>query len=164
MYKKLVIIIGVVILGWGMYVLTRSEAEVVQEPVVEAPVADVATEPAETVVTPSQEATNQEVHTVTYTVDGFSPQELTIKVGDRVVWINNTTADMWPATGMHPTHTVYPGSDIKKCTEADTSMIFDACRPFASGDAYAFTFTEVGTWRYHDHLKVSNTGTIIVTE
>ncbi len=107
---------------------------------------------------------SQEVYTVAYTADGFSPKELTVKAGDRVVWVNAATTDMWPATAAHPTHTVYPGSDIAKCSEADTSMIFDACHPFGAGDAYAFTFTEIGSWKYHNHLNVQQGGIITVTE
>ena len=63
---------------------------------------------------------------------------------------------------MHPTHKVYPGSDIEKCGTAEESNIFDACRGLKEGESYEFTFNEKGSWRYHDHLNIKNTGSIIV--
>ncbi len=93
---------------------------------------------------------------------GFSPQKQTINVGDTVNFINKDTNTHWPASAMHPTHMVYPGSDIKKCGTSEQARIFDACRGLASGETFTFTFTEKGTWNYHDHLNPRMFGTVIV--
>jgi len=100
--------------------------------------------------------------TVTYTDDGFNPRTLTISAGGTVTFVNESSRDMWPASAIHPTHTIYPGSDIRKCGTAEESTIFDACGAVAPGGSWSFTFTEVGEWRYHDHRRSNNTGTIIV--
>ena len=99
---------------------------------------------------------------ITYTDSGFSPSSLTIEVGDTVTFKNNSSRLNWPATAVHPTHRVYPGSDIKKCNSAAEGAMFDACGAVASGGEWQFTFGETGSWGYHDHLRISNTGRIIV--
>jgi len=101
---------------------------------------------------------------ITYTDDGFAPETATIKQGDEVTWNNNSSLDMWPATAMHPTHTVYPGSDIEKCGTAEEVNIFDACREIAPGSSYSFIFDEIGTWNYHNHLNPTKFGSVVVEE
>jgi len=101
---------------------------------------------------------------VSFTADGFSPSPVTIKKGQTVRFVNNATVDVWPASAAHPTHRVYPGSDIAKCGTQQQSVIFDSCRGLKAGEFWEFTFNEVGTWNYHDHLNASKFGRIIVTE
>lgn len=87
-------------------------------------------------------------YTVTYTSSGFSPKGLTIKAGDTVVFKNNSSADFWPASAIHPTHEIYPE--------------FDAKRSVPAGSSYSFIFTRTGSWKYHNHLNPSANGTITV--
>lgn len=101
---------------------------------------------------------------ITYSADGFSPAKLTIKKGDKVTWKNNSLADMWVATAIHPTHRVYPGSGIDKCGTREAVNIFDACKAIQPGGSYSFTFDEVGTWNYHDHLTLGKYGSVVVEE
>ncbi len=101
---------------------------------------------------------------ITFTDGGYTPKEVTIRKGDTVTWKNNSSADMWTATAIHPTHRVYPGSDIEKCGTAEGAGMFDACRGIPTGNSYSFTFNEVGTWKYHDHLNLGKFGTIVVEE
>ena len=86
------------------------------------------------------------------TANGFSPKELTISVGETVKWVNKDTEEHWPATAMHPTHTVYPGSSIEKCGTSEEENIFDACGGSPPRESWGFTFNEVGSWSYHDHI------------
>jgi len=103
--------------------------------------------------------------TVTYIDDGgFSPASLEVSVGATVTFQNNGSKGIWPASALHPTHKLYPGSDISKCGTDDADSIFDACKSVAPGDSYSFTFDEVGTWGYHDHFRPSDNGNIIVLE
>jgi len=115
---------------------------------------------------PNPTETGEEVmpaeHTVTITAAGFEPKTLTVKAGDTVTFVNENSNQHWPASAMHPTHTVYPGSDIQKCGTSEEEDTFDACRGLAQGESFSFIFNEIGTWRYHDHLQTSSTGTIIV--
>jgi len=99
---------------------------------------------------------------VAITSSGFSPNVLTINEGETVTFVNQVSRRSWPASAVHPTHTIYPGSGIGKCGGAEAGSIFDACRGLGEGESYSFTFNEVGRWGYHDHLRSSLTGTIVV--
>jgi len=101
---------------------------------------------------------------ISYNGKGFSPNTVNVKAGTVVEFKNDSSVDFWPASAVHPTHTVYPGSNISLCGTADALTIFDACGAVAPGGSYSFTFDEVGTWHYHNHLQASQTGTIVVTE
>lgn len=101
-------------------------------------------------------------HNILITEEGFSPKIITIQQGDIVTWENQMSKDSWPASAVHPTHTVYPGSNVNKCGTAEESETFDACKGISPGEKYSFTFNERGEWNYHDHLSSSSTGTIIV--
>ncbi len=59
---------------------------------------------------------------------------------------------------MHPTHTKYPE------TGGCIGSKFDACKGYAPGTNWEFTFNEVGVWGFHDHLYPQFTGKITVTE
>ena len=100
--------------------------------------------------------------TIEITSGGFSPQTVTVKAGTKVTWVNKTTSTSWPATAIHPTHAVYPGSDINKCGTSEASAIFDACHEMKPGELYSFIFNEKGTWAYHDHKYPSRFGKIVV--
>lgn len=103
-----------------------------------------------------------ETVTVTYTDSGYSPSGVTISAGDTINFVNNSSGGMWTASAIHPTHTVYPGSGIAKCSTAQEGEIFDACEGTNGGDSWSFTFNEQGSWNYHNHLQVNHTGAIIV--
>ena len=93
---------------------------------------------------------------------GFNPKTITIKVGDTVTFVNKDSSKHWPASDLHPVHMTYPGSDIKKCDTAEAETIFDACKGLMQGEEYSFTFDRVGRWPYHDHLKPSFAGVVVV--
>ncbi len=103
-----------------------------------------------------------ELYTIKVTSSGFSPKDLEINKGDIVLFLNEGSSKSWPASDVHPTHTVYPNSGISKCGTVEEENIFDACKGLANGESYSFTFNEIGTWTYHDHLKPYVGGTIVV--
>ena len=108
-------------------------------------------------------ASAADVVTIKMTDNGFEPAEATIPAEATVVFMNAGTSPHWPASNIHPTHSVYPGSGIEKCGTDEESQIFDACGGVPRGKTYAFTFTHPGEWRFHDHLNPTRTGTVIVT-
>jgi len=83
------------------------------------------------------------------TDDGYEPAEITVSVGTRVVWLNETDTFIWPASNIHPTHRIY--------------LEFDPKKPFAPGEAWAFIFDKEGQWEFHDHLRSYNQGMVKVT-
>ena len=101
-------------------------------------------------------------NTIEITSAGFTPNRLTINSGERVTFINQDSRGHWPAGDDHPTHTKYPGSSVGKCGTDEASTIFDACRALQEGESWTFTFTQKGTWGYHDHRASSLTGMIEV--
>ena len=162
--KKSYLIVGLVIVVIGIVLFTggtdetANNADTMEKD--EAMMED-KTQMEENAMSEEDGAMMQEV-VVIYTSEGFSPAKVTVKKGDKVTFRNNSTAPMWTATAIHPTHRVYPGSDIEKCGTPEETKIFDACRGIPSGSSYAFTFNEVGTWNYHDHLNLGKYGSIVV--
>lgn len=125
------------------------------QPEEEPPAADEAGDEAAGSVTASpaaspgvSPASGSATETISMDDTGFSPATLSVAVGTTVVFVNDGQALHWPASAVHPTHEVLPGFDSKK--------------GIATGDRYSYTFTEAGTWRFHDHLNPQLTGTIIV--
>lgn len=104
----------------------------------------------------AEKAPNEEEKIITYTDTGYSPSSLQIKAGDSVVFKNNSSQSMWPASAMHPSHKDYP------TTGGCLGSTFDACKGVQSGDNWSFQFDIAGDWKYHDHLNPKNFGAIIV--
>lgn len=86
--------------------------------------------------------------TIEYTDSGFSPKTVTVKVGDTVTWTNKAEKPMWVASAPHPTHTDLAG--------------FDELSSVEKGGTYSFTFTKAGNWKYHNHMKTSDFGAVVV--
>ncbi len=100
--------------------------------------------------------------TITFTDSGASPANVTIKQGQTVQFVNNTTRSIWPASDDHPAHTKYAGTSRNQHCPDGASTAFDACKGFAAGESWSFTFAKAGAWGYHDHLRASVGGTITV--
>ncbi|MFH1354403.1 MAG: cupredoxin domain-containing protein [bacterium] len=83
----------------------------------------------------------REVAVVSMTDVGFSPETITVTQGNTVKFVNNGQALHWPV-----------------------SDIFDAERGIATGDEYTFTFSEVGTWPFYDHLNPQLKGSVVVEQ
>lgn len=139
MNKISVIIAIVVVIIAGGYFLLKEESAPVSMPV-------------------SQEIAPAQDHIITYTDTGYSPNTLQVKVGTTVTFKNGSSRSMWVASGVHPTHRLYP------TTGGCLGSTFDACRGIQPGDSWPFTFDIAGTWKYHNHLKPSDAGTIIVEQ
>jgi len=138
-----ILILVVVILG-GYFLLKSSE---VQAPTMETPVVPIGT---------ANESTSVGQNAVTYSDTGYLPGTLNIKVGTTVTFKNNSSVSMWTASAFHPTHAAYP------TTGGCLGSTFDACKGIQPGDFWSFKFDIVGSWKYHDHLKPSYFGTIVV--
>lgn len=97
---------------------------------------------------PAPQPVTAKTYTIKYTNSCYTPAGLTIKKGDSVVFKNESSKFMWPATDDHPAHDEYPE--------------FDSKSGIAPGNSYSFTFNRMGTWAYHDHNKPGCTGAITV--
>lgn len=94
--------------------------------------------------------TDVQVREIVYNGTAFTPNDLTLKVGDVVIFKNDSNKSFWPASGPHPQHTNYPEFDPKKS--------------IAAGSTWEFKFTKAGTWPFHDHLNATAFGKITVTQ
>lgn len=90
----------------------------------------------------------QDTASVMLTDAGFTPHEITIRVGGTVTFSTTRALPFWPASDSHPSHSIYPE--------------FDPHGPIAANEHWTFRFDKVGDWGYHDHLRSYFTGTIHV--
>jgi len=79
-----------------------------------------------------------------------------------VTFVNQSSNSFWPASALHPTHTVYSGTSLEEHCPDAANESFDACGPIAAGSSWSFTFNKSGSWNYHDHLNASHFGKIVV--
>jgi len=95
---------------------------------------------------------------ISFDGEDFSPREITIKKGTRVRFLNTSDTEVWPASAIHPTHTLYPESETSNCLGSS----FDSCAKLKKDEYFDFTFQHVGEWRYHDHIRAYKTGVVTV--
>ena len=106
----------------------------------------------------SAQATGPTIH---FTATGFAPKDVTIKAGQKVTFVNDTSNPMWVASDAHPTHTEFDGTDrATHCSGTYTGPTpFDQCQP---GSTYTFVFTKAGTFMFHNHMAAQYEGTVTV--
>ncbi|MEZ4210425.1 MAG: cupredoxin domain-containing protein [Patescibacteria group bacterium] len=85
---------------------------------------------------------------VSYDGSGFSPVDVTLKVGDKIRFVNESDKSVWPAANPHPIHTSVPG--------------LDSGRALAKGESFEFEFKSAGSFGFHNHLNPSQGGSILV--
>ena len=168
MNKNLIIIFLVllVLIGVGYYVFTKFREPVLipqlpqplTSPVLEVPSTPTTSTPS--TATPTEGETTEVI--ITITDNGFEPKEIEIAKGTKVIWTNKSNRPSWPASDIHPTHRLYPGSGIEKCGTPEEDKIFDSCKGLTPGESWSFIFQEIGEWSYHDHLNPFLRGKIIV--
>lgn len=161
MKKALIVIIVIIVILIGGYFLYQSmntssvsdQATTTQQ----APETNNQNEPSTQV-----EITIGKTYEVTYTDSGFAPSTLTIKSGDTVTFNNESSSGMWVASGMHPSHIVYSGTSLQEHCPDTANTAFDECQSVQSGESWSFVFNKVGAWGYHNHMRASSFGKIIV--
>lgn len=84
---------------------------------------------------------------VAITSSGFNPQTVTVKVGTRVIWLNKSGGLATVNSDLHPTHRLYTPLNLGE---------------FPDGSSVQLVFDKPGTYKYHNHLNPSQTGTVVV--
>lgn len=105
------------------------------------------TETEPTVVT--SPTVKEEMVTVKILNSGFEPKSVTVKVGTKVVWGNESGKTANVNSAVHPTHQVYPQLNLGN---------------FENGEQVSLVFDKEGTYKYHNHLEPGKTGTVVVEE
>lgn len=150
----IVIVLIIVVLG-GWFLLSGTPAK--------APSTDQAPVATSTTTDTTPAATTTQGVTVAYTDQGFSPSSVAVPLGTTVTFVNQSAKNMWVASAMHPTHTLYSGTSLSQHCPDAANASFDQCAAGAPGSSFLFTFSKEGTWKYHDHTDATQFGTIIVT-
>lgn len=91
--------------------------------------------------------TEQEVATLTYSNDGFSPDEITVNANETIKIVNQSSATLDFSSDPHPTHTNNPELNVGD---------------IAPGESATFTMSKSGTWGFHNHFAPNHHGNVIV--
>lgn len=91
---------------------------------------------------------NKMAATIRITARGFDPRRIEITKGETVEFVNEDIKPHWPASDVHPTHTICPG--------------FDALHGLKQGETYRRGFSKSQTCPFHDHLNPSLSGVVII--
>lgn len=89
--------------------------------------------------------------TINATGSGFEPSSATVKSGETITWVNKTSGTVEVGSNNHPTHTLNQEITGGKFTIE-----------LSPGESETVTVTKAGSWGYHNHLKPSDGGTVIV--
>lgn len=144
--NRLIIIAAVVIIVaiGGFFLVSGNKSSQISD--VQPSVAVSPEESASPTLTETSDEKTSETQ-IELTEDGFNPAKVTIKVGDEVIWKNNSGGSATVSSDPHPAHTLYPIINLG---------------PFNDGDTHSVTFDKAGTYTYHNHLDASQKGTIVV--
>lgn len=135
-----VVVLALIVGGWF---LTRPKQTMAPEVITQDTQVPVSTQSA----TATDEAMVKEKVMVTISPQGFSPKDITVKVGDSITWTNGDSANHTVSSDNHPVHTLYPFLNLGKIMPAETKSVM---------------FEKAGKYTYHDHLNPSNTGSVTV--
>lgn len=90
--------------------------------------------------------------TITATDTGFDPKEVTINAGESITWVNNSSRTIQIGSANHPTHTVNPdltgGQYVIEVPVGQSKTVSAGIK--------------VGRWAFHNHLKPSEGGTVVI--
>lgn len=92
---------------------------------------------------------NAEAVVIRYTNNGFDQPSYTVKKGQPVRVVNESSRTLEFSSDSHPTHQLNDELNL---------------RPLKPGEEESFTPQETGSWGIHDHLKAGETTTLVVED
>lgn len=104
--------------------------------------------------TTQQQSTSSSVAaavTITFSDQGVTPAQVTVKSGETVQWVNNSSKAVSVASDPHPIHT----ANLELTNGQFVAQL-------APGASVTLTLTKKGTWGFHDHLSPSVKGKVTV--
>ena len=106
-------------------------------------------DPTQNQTSETSNATQDEESSVViiYSDSGFAPSTVNVKVGQKVVFKNTSSKAVQVNSDPHPAHSLYPELNIGAV---------------GAGESKSLTFSSAGERKYHNHLKASENGSIIV--
>jgi plastocyanin len=94
---------------------------------------------------------------ISYTDQGFTPAQASIKKGQGVRFTNNSHGELWVAAQGSADHPIYPGTG-----DCGASPL-DSCIALKPGEFWEFTFDRSGTWTFVNNLDKTKSGSVSVT-
>ncbi len=139
-----IVVILIALGGWYFYKSQKSAAPVSTSPntVTEQP-----TPMESSSASPSGSEAAMGKNMVKISAVGFTPQDITIKAGEAVMWTNDDSVNHTVNSDPHPVHTDYPPLNLG---------------PMKPGESKSLTFPKAGVYKYHDHFNPSLTGSVTV--
>lgn len=134
MNKLLLLIIAVAVIAGGFVLIGNKKPS-------QAPTAQ--SQPTITVPTKSE----IEPEVITLTSTGFTPKDITVLQGTRIIWKNESGKTATVHSDDHPTHRLFPILNLGE---------------FGNGSSVQVVLSEEGVFKYHNHLNASETGSITV--
>lgn len=149
--KKALIAVVVVLAAIGIWLLVKSDEP--KDSAAPTPTTESTTQPAGNV--PEDEVPDEAdldrptgtSTTITYTDNGFNGVPASVKRGTVITINNNSSSDLEFSSDDHPVH--------RDNTELNTSVI-------GPGESTTVTVNKSGSWGFHNHLKDSHSGTLVV--
>lgn len=89
--------------------------------------------------------------TISFSDSGVTPLATTVKSGENVIWLNESSKTIQVASNSHPTHT-----ENRELTNGESVISVE------SGASATVTLTKTGTWGFHDHLNPKMEGSVVV--
>lgn len=96
---------------------------------------------------PSENSDEAVAATITYTSNGFEPENTTVKAGDKVKIVNDSGNSLEFSSDPHPSHTINPELNAGDTEEGQSTII---------------TVNRTGEWGFHNHYNASDRGSITV--
>ena len=148
-YLLLICAVAVVVIGIGVVFLMGKDASAPASESSDQPTTQSQAQSDSTIATDSSNDSGELAATITFTDEGFTPSQLTVKKGATVTVKNESKSKVQFSSDDHPTHRL------------ETEMNLRVLSPGESG---MFIVTKVGAWGFHDHIDDSKTGTLTVTQ
>ncbi len=151
MKNLILLIVAILLVVWGISYFNKEDVADVDTNT--NATSTVSTKPINySSIQPSLRAAQNGVTVVSYTVKGFAPFIVEVKVGEVVRFVNNRSDKALWVTSTQPEN-----SDL-------FYVGFGASKSIAKGASFELPFTTVGAWSYTNLNDDNHQGVVIVTE
>ena len=146
-------IFALVVIAIGIAALTLRPRNVSPTPLTTATTTEVA--PPSAAVMKQLEQSHGFQALVSYSNGSFQPSSITIKAGQAIRFINNSTHDIWIGQITAKNTPLNPNTEY-------CDVPFNSCHALHPGDFAEFTFPQAGTFLYMDDLNTVTRGAVVV--
>ena len=147
MSKLILLIVLMIVFGGGVIFILPQLPQRQTDTSISSPSGSMVVTPTVDALATPTPTPEPEVVEVEVTSAGFDPQTLIVRTGTEVTWINKSRQMVNISSDLHPTHLLYPVLNLGN---------------FEAGQSVSLLFDQPGSYKYHNHLKPTVTGVVIV--